>query len=102
MKPSVTQQSSKMEVNGSAKDGVKRGRPPGSGKKAATDFFVDEKQQHMDEIQNDIQHGVAHVAHPTSGLTELEERVNDLGDSWESDSLFADALLTENKFVDGK
>ncbi len=40
------------------------------------------------------------VATANGGLTELEERVKDLGDSWETDSLFEDALadLTDDKF----
>jgi len=37
---------------------------------------------------------------PNSGLSELEERVNDLSESWETESLFQDALedLTEDRF----
>ncbi|KAJ4293886.1 NAD-dependent histone deacetylase sir2 [Collariella sp. IMI 366227] len=39
-------------------------------------------------------------APPPSGLNELEERVNDLNDSWETESLFQDALedLAEDRF----
>lgn len=35
-----------------------------------------------------------------SGLSELEERVNDLSESWETESLFQDALedLAEDRF----
>src|SRR3569833_805989 len=57
-----------------------------------------DEKQHMDEIKKDIKTGVVHNA-----LTELEERVNDLGESWESESLFEVALedLTEDKFFDG-
>lgn len=39
------------------------------------------------------------------GLSELEERVNDLSESWETESLFQDALedLAEDRFfTDGK
>ncbi|KAL2125933.1 hypothetical protein VTI74DRAFT_2201 [Chaetomium olivicolor] len=37
---------------------------------------------------------------PNSGLNELEERVNDLSESWETESLFQDALedLAEDRF----
>lgn len=52
-----------------------------------------DEKQHL--IEDDIQHGVAH-----SNLNELEERVNDLTESWETESLFEDAIedLTEDKF----
>ncbi|ROV88500.1 hypothetical protein VSDG_09335 [Cytospora chrysosperma] len=43
----------------------------------------------MGQIQDDIEHG---VAHPVSGMSELEERVNDLDSTWETDSLLADML----------
>lgn len=42
---------------------------------------------------------------PNPGLSELEERVKDLGESWETESLFEDALedLAEDRFfTDGK
>lgn len=54
-----------------------------------------DEKKHMDDIRNDIKHGVVHGA-----LNELEERVNDLGESWETESLFEDALddLAEDKF----
>jgi NAD-dependent histone deacetylase SIR2 len=42
---------------------------------------------------------------PNPGLSELEERVNDLSESWETESLFQDALedLAEDRFfTDGK
>jgi hypothetical protein len=42
---------------------------------------------------------------PNSGLTELQERVNDLSESWETESLLQDALedLAEDRFfTDGE
>ncbi|KAK1759692.1 SIR2-like protein [Echria macrotheca] len=54
-----------------------------------------DEKKYMAEIEEDIQHGVAHT-----NMSELEERVNDLGESWETESLFEDALedLAEDKF----
>ncbi|KAK0628870.1 DHS-like NAD/FAD-binding domain-containing protein [Bombardia bombarda] len=54
-----------------------------------------DEKQHLADIADDIQHGVAH-----RDLNELEERVNDLGDSWETESLLADAIedLADDKF----
>ncbi|KKY34926.1 putative sir2-like protein [Diaporthe ampelina] len=49
---------------------------------------IDEKYA-MDDLQEDIEHG---VAHPVSAMAELEERVNDLDNAWESESLLADML----------
>ncbi|KAI3396207.1 hypothetical protein diail_345 [Diaporthe ilicicola] len=49
---------------------------------------IDERYA-MDQIQDDIEHG---VAHPVSAMAELEERVNDLDNAWESESLLADML----------
>ncbi|KAK5652755.1 hypothetical protein OQA88_9608 [Cercophora sp. LCS_1] len=47
-----------------------------------------DEKQHMAEIEEDIQHGVAHT-----NMSELEERVAELnGDNWESESLFEDAI----------
>lgn len=73
-----------------------------SGKKTSSRLrnvvSYDEKR-HMAEIEDDIQHGVAHT-----NLSELEERVNDLGESWETESLFEDALedlAEDNVFTDG-
>ena len=83
-------QSSAKSTNGEAKR-------PSTRVKELVDYS--EKRQ-MSDIDDDIQHG---VAHPT--MNELEERVNDLGDSWETESLFEDVLddLTEDKFFsDGK
>lgn len=55
----------------------------------------------MGQIQDDIEHG---VAHPVSGMSELEERVNDLDSTWETDSLLADMLddLTDETVTNGK
>ncbi|ROW08226.1 hypothetical protein VMCG_03325 [Cytospora schulzeri] len=53
----------------------------------------------VDDIQEDIEHG---VAHPVSAMSELEERVNDLDNSWETESLLADMLedLTDENITD--
>lgn len=55
----------------------------------------------MNHIQEDIERG---VAHPVSGMSELEERVNDLDNSWETESLLADMLedLTDENVTNGK
>lgn len=55
----------------------------------------------MSEIQDDIEHG---VAHPVSGMSELEEQVNDLDNSWETESLLADMLdgLADDTVHNGK
>ena len=39
-------------------------------------------------------------AHPPSGLNELEEHINDLGEPWETESLFEDIIedLAEDRF----
>ncbi|KAJ9133073.1 NAD-dependent protein deacetylase hst1 [Pleurostoma richardsiae] len=68
------------------------GRKPSAQVTEMVDF--DEKQQ-LKDIKNDIKRGVVHGT-----VNELEERVNDLGDSWETESLFEDALedLAEDKF----
>ncbi|EOO03741.1 putative sir2 family protein [Phaeoacremonium minimum UCRPA7] len=60
-----------------------------------SDMVEFDEKRHMKEIKNDLKHGVVHPA-----LNELEERVNDLGESWETESLFEDALedLAEDKF----
>lgn len=57
----------------------------------------DEKYD-MGDIKNDIQHGVAHP------MNELEEHVNDLDDSWETESLLAEMLegLTDDTRQTGK
>jgi rRNA maturation endonuclease Nob1 len=49
-----------------------------------------DEEKHQDEIQEDIKRGIAHPE--ADPLNELEERVNDLGDSWENASVFAEAL----------
>ncbi|KAI1343059.1 SIR2-domain-containing protein [Xylariaceae sp. FL0016] len=43
---------------------------------------------------------VGHVSVPQNGLSELEERVQDLGDSWETESIFEDVIddLAEDNF----
>ncbi|KAK0707479.1 DHS-like NAD/FAD-binding domain-containing protein [Lasiosphaeris hirsuta] len=54
-----------------------------------------DEKRHTEELEEDIQNGAAHPP-----LNELEERVNDRGDSWETESLFRDSIedLAEDKF----
>jgi NAD+-dependent protein deacetylase SIR2 len=64
-----------------------------------------DEKRHMEELREDIEHGVAHPTVTEATMTELEERVNDLGDSWETESLFADVIgdLAEDRFfTEGK
>lgn len=58
----------------------------------------DEKTYDRGKIKGDIQHGVAHP------MNELEEHVNDLDDSWETESLLAEMLegLTDDNRQNGK
>jgi NAD-dependent histone deacetylase SIR2 len=61
----------------------------------------DEKRAFV-ELTEEVDPDPAPVRNP--GLTELEERVNDLSESWETESLFQDALedLAEDRiFTDG-
>ena len=53
------------------------------------------------DLQEDIEHG---VAHPVSAMAELEERVNDLDNAWESESLLGDMLegLSDESVTNGK
>lgn len=55
-----------------------------------------EEKRPLADVRADIKHG----AGPKTTLNELEERINDLGESWETESLFEDALedLTEDRF----
>lgn len=61
---------------------------------------IDEKYA-MDDLQEDIEHG---VAHPVSAMAELEDRVNDLDNAWESESLLGDMLegLSDESVTNGK
>ncbi|KUI69811.1 NAD-dependent protein deacetylase hst1 [Cytospora mali] len=69
---------------------------------AALSELVEGAGEHgMDSIKEDIEHG---VAHPVSGMSELEERVNDLDNSWETESLLIDmldGLADEDEINDG-
>lgn len=51
----------------------------------------------LDNIKDDIHHGVAHT------VNELEQHVNDLDDSWETESMLADMLegLAEDEHASG-
>ena len=84
--------------NGST-NGAATTRKPSGRVKNVVDY--DEKRAFVeltDEV--DASNGV-----PNPGLSELEERVNDLSESWETESLFQDALedLAEDRFfTDGQ
>jgi hypothetical protein len=63
---------------------------------------IDDKYTMDDlDLQEDIQHG---VAHPVSAMAELEERVNDLDNAWESESLLGDMLeeISDENITNGK
>lgn len=63
---------------------------------------IDEKYAMDDlDLQEDIEHG---VAHPVSAMAELEERVNDLDNAWESESLLGDMLegLSDESVTNGE
>lgn len=75
-------------------------RKPSTRVKNVVDY--DEKRHLLD--LNEEPDEVAEDA-AESGMSELEERVNDLSESWETESLFQDALedLAEDRFfTDGK
>lgn len=67
-----------------------------------------DEKAHMAELEEDIAHGVAHAqklakAQPAA-LNELEERVLDLDNSWETESFIEEYLVTsaeEQFFTDG-
>ncbi|KAK3332078.1 DHS-like NAD/FAD-binding domain-containing protein [Cercophora scortea] len=81
----------------SSRRGGKNGYVPKKSSARVKELVNYDEKQHMSDLTEDIQHGVAHRA-----LNELEEHVNDLGESWETNSLFEDALedLAEDKFFD--
>ncbi|KAK3682511.1 DHS-like NAD/FAD-binding domain-containing protein [Podospora appendiculata] len=81
----------------SSRRGGKNGYVPKKSSARVKELVNYDEKQHMSDLKEDIQHGVAHRA-----LNELEEHVNDLGESWETNSLFEDALedLAEDKFFD--
>lgn len=59
-----------------------------------------DEKRHLVDLNEDAPPDVANP-----GLNELEERVKDLGESWETESLFEDALedLAEDRFfTDGE
>jgi NAD+-dependent protein deacetylase SIR2 len=85
-------------MDSSRRTGSKNANGNGTTKKPSTrvkELVNYDEKQHLSELKEDIQHGVAHQA-----VSELEERVIDLGESWETESLFQDALedLAEDKF----
>ena len=83
----------------------KNGRPRRTGARVKQVVDYNEKR-HLEELEEDIQHGVVHATdEPPSSSNELEEHVNDLGESWETESIFADILddLAEDKiFTDSE
>lgn len=77
-----------------------RGSATHEGKKPVTTVseIVDFNEKAvLDNIKDDIHHGVAHT------INELEQHVNDLDDSWETESMLADMLegLAEDEHAHG-
>lgn len=77
-----------------------RGSAKHEGKKpvAAVSEIVDFNEKTiLDNIKDDIHHGVAQT------INELEQHVNDLDDSWETESMLADMLegLAEDEHANG-
>ncbi|CAJ2505047.1 Uu.00g124410.m01.CDS01 [Anthostomella pinea] len=54
----------------------------------------------VQEVSDDQQVGHITLAEPAHTLSELGERVNDLGDSWETESLFEDIIEAEEVSFD--
>lgn len=83
------------DKNGAA-NGTAATRKPSTRVKNVVDY--DEKR-HLVELIEDVD-AKPDPAVPNPGLSELEERVNDLTESWETESLFQDALedLAEDRF----
>ncbi len=83
----------------SSTNGSSTARKPSTRVKNVVDY--DEKRAYV-ELTEEFDPKPTPVRN--SGLTELEERVNDLSESWETESLFQDALedLAEDRvFTDG-
>ncbi|KAK4109702.1 SIR2-domain-containing protein [Canariomyces notabilis] len=78
---------------GATSNGTTTTRKTSNRTKNVVDY--DEKRHLVDLNEEDDPPAV-----PNQGLIELEERVNDLGESWETESLFEDALedLAEDRF----
>ncbi|KAL2172153.1 hypothetical protein VTG60DRAFT_154 [Thermothelomyces hinnuleus] len=81
--------------NNSSGNGAATTRKPSTRVKNVVDY--DEKRAFV-ELSEEVDGEQNDVANP--GLNELEERVNDLSESWETESLFQDALedLAEDRF----
>ena len=85
--------------NSSANDAATT-RKPSTRVKNVVDY--DEKRAFV-ELNEEVDGQQNRLVNP--GLNELEERVNDLSESWETESLFQDAIedLTEDRFfTDGE
>lgn len=89
-------------VNGAgaaAASGSASGPAPKKSSRMKEVVNYDEKK-HLLDLEEDITHPVAHRQ-----LNELEEHVNDLHESWETESIFEEILedITEDKFfTDGR
>jgi NAD+-dependent protein deacetylase SIR2 len=87
-----------MASKNGATNGAAATRKPSTRVKNVVDY--DEKRAFVELTEDAKPNGV-----PNPGLSELEERVNDLSESWETESLFQDALedLAEDRFfTDGE
>lgn len=90
-----------------------RGRPKGSGtkNKAATAPAKQKVQIKIQQVAIDDDQQVSHLSRKEAlhnqepQLSEFEQRVHDLGDSWENESLYEDIiedLSDDTAFKDGK
>ncbi|KAL7622525.1 NAD-dependent histone deacetylase sir2 [Parahypoxylon ruwenzoriense] len=80
---------------------VKGKRPVGRPRKSWPVKEPQPPRVRVEEVEDDQQVGHLTVQ-PGRARNELEERVNDLGDSWETESLFEDVIedIAEDKFFD--
>lgn len=86
---------------------MKGKRPVGRPRKAWADVkeVVNDEPEHGSvrvEITDDQQVGHLNVRPHAQARNELEERINDLGESWETESLFDDVIedISEDRFFD--
>lgn len=76
---------------------IRTGKKPIAPAAQLVEVNKNKEKSSMDRLQNDIKHGVAHP------IDELEQHVNDMDDSWETDSMLADMLdgLAKEDHING-